>query len=786
MSQTRREFMWTMGAASAALALRGATDSIFWADQEAPLPAWQPGIENQLTSTCMVCPARCGIRGRVVDGRLVRISGNPLHPMSRGGLCPRGIAGVQTLYHPQRLPGPMVRTGDRGSGEWTEVSREQAIGHVTDQLRELRASGRPESLAVVAGYCAGTMRDLLRRFMEAFGSPNYVADAYEDGTDAIMEVMHGMRRRPGYDLERSGLVLSFGVPLFESWWSPLQACVAYADPGHANRRRPRFIQVDTRFSRTAARSHEWIAVRPGTHAVLALGIAYVLLRDELYDTEFVAEHVAGFEDFTDEQGRLRAGYRSRVSSNYRTEEVSAITGVPVERIASLARAFAQGDPSVAVCGEDVLRAPNGLLAGLAVHSLNLLMGSVNKPGTILFGDDLPLEPLPEPVMDSVAGEGLQRRPVAGSPPLFGSGNPALPFAERVADSSEGTISALFLYYSNPFASSGRPQAWRDALAKIPFVVSFSPFLDETTAYADVIIPDLLPYERWQDAPTPLSYPYPVWSLTQPLVEPYEGGTHTAEALLEIARALGGSVAQSLPFADFKSILKARAQGLFAARRGTLFGSEFEREHHRQMEQRGWWLPAHADFEAFWDGLVERGGWTDLYYDDTDPAHLSQLPGGKAHLMPAPLLDALAPAEREPYIHVEPPPDAEAEEYPLRFLPYRLSTLASGTLWLERWLAEQPSLFPEVHWRPWVEVNPVTAKELGLHDHDRAWVVSPSGRYEVRIRVFPGTAPGSLTAPYGMRQPDGTPANPLQLLDGLVDPMTGLESWYSTRVRLERA
>jgi anaerobic selenocysteine-containing dehydrogenase len=154
------------------------------------------------------------------------------------------------------------------------------------------------------------MRDLWGQFMKAFGSPNYVADEYADGTDAIMEVMHGMRRRPGYDLERSEIVISFGAPLFESWWSPLQAFVAFADPEHANQRRPHFVQVDTRFSRTAARSHEWVAVRPGTHAVLALGIAYVLIRDELYDAQFVAEHVAGFEDFTDEQGRLRAGYRS--------------------------------------------------------------------------------------------------------------------------------------------------------------------------------------------------------------------------------------------------------------------------------------------------------------------------------------------------------------------------------------------------------------------------------------------------------------------------------------------
>jgi anaerobic selenocysteine-containing dehydrogenase len=705
---------------------------------------------------------------------------------------------VQTLYHPERIAAPLVRTGPRGSGQWKEVPREdprgsgqwkevpreEAIAQLSERLGELRESGRPESLALLAGYCAGTMRDLWSQFLKAFGSPNYVADEYADGTDAIMQVMHGMRRRPGYDLERSETVLSFGAPLFESWWSPLQAFVAFADPEHADRRRPHFVQVDTRFSRTAARSHEWVAVRPGTHAVLALGIAYILIRDELYDAEFVAEHVAGFEDSTDEQGRLRPGYRSRVSSNYRTEEVSAITGVPVERISSLARSFAQNVPAVAVCGEEVMRAPNGLLAGLAVHSLNLLMGSVNRPGTVLFGKEPPLGPLAEPVLDATALAGLERVPVAGGESLFGAENLELPFAERVAAGSEGAVGALLLYYANPLASSARPEVWQDALEKIPFVVSFSPFLDETTRHADMVLPDLLPYERWQDAPTPRSYPYPVWSVNRPLVEPPEGGTHTAEALLAIATNLGGSVAQSLPYEGFDNLLKARAQGLYAARRGTVFGSEFEREHHRQMEQRGWWLPVHTDFEAFWRELVERGGWTDLYYDDTDPGNLSATPDGRIHLLPPGLLDALQVDAREPYIDVAPPATPETDDYPLQLIPYRLSTLASGTLSLQRWLAERPNLFPEVYWHPWVEVNPVTAQELGLSNDARIRVVSASGRYEARVKVFSGAAPGSVSAPYGLRHPDGAVASPLQLLDGTVDPQTGLQSWFSTRVRLD--
>jgi anaerobic selenocysteine-containing dehydrogenase len=783
MSPTRREFVWTAGAAGAALALTRVPD-VIWTAQSDDEIAWQPGIEDRLTSTCLVCPARCGIRGRVVDGNLVEIGGNPLHPVSRGGVCPRGIAGVQTLYHPGRISSPLERVGPRGSGEWREISREEALSRVSERLGGLREEGRPEKLALVSGYCAGTMSDLWRQFLVAFGTPNRVPEEYHDGTDLVMGLMHGMRRQPGYDLENARFVLSFGAPLFESWWSPLQAYVAFSGRGTGGER-PHFVQVDTRFSRTAAGAHEWVGIRPGTHAVLALGIAYVLIRDGLIDERFLDQHVSGFEDFTDQQGRRRTGYRSLVTRNYRSEEVSAVTGVSVERISSLARDFARGGAAVAVCGSDVTQSAHGLLAGLAVHSLNVLVGSVGRAGGVMFGDAPPLGSLPQPVLDATATSGLERERVGSSGVPFGEGDPSLRFARGVVDSSEPTIEALLVYYANPLASSPRPDLWEDAIDRIPFVVSFSPFLDETASLADVILPDLLSYERWQDAPVPRSHPYPVWGIARPLVEPQAGGTHTGDAILSLARSLGGSVAESLPFEGFETVLRVRARGLFVAGRGMTLGDEFGRRHHRQMEQRGWWLPEHGDFDSFWDDLVEKGGWLDLFYDETDPARISQREDGRIALMPEELLEVLEAQGRRDAMYIE-VVSPGSEEAPLLLIPYRLSTLSSGTLSLERWLSELPTVLPEVFWEPWVEVNPETAHDLGLDDGDMVHVASERGRYRARLKVFPGTAAGTVCAPYRLRHPDGEGANPLQLLDDSHDPLTGLSSWFSTPIRLERA
>ncbi len=722
-----------------------------------------------------------------MDGRLVRIQGSTLHPMSRGGVCPHGVAGVQMLYHPERLAGPLIRTGDRGAGEWREASGDEALGMVVDRLQSLRTAGRSDALAVLAGYCAGTMNDLWNQFLTAFGSPNYVSDASEDGSEAVMSLMHGISRRPSYDLERSELVVSFGAPLFESWWSPLQAYVAYGGVSDGEFGRPRLVQVDTRFSRTASQAQEWVGIRPGTHAVLALGLAYVLIRDELYDADFVAKHVSGFENYTDEQGRVREGYRSVVMRGYRTEEVSAITGVPVERITSLARALAEAQPATVVCGNDVTLSPQGLLAGMAVHSLNVLLGNINRPGGILFGEDPPLLPLVEPTLDETARAGSARTPAAGEGHPFGAGNQALRFAEAVAAGDEGDVDTLFVYFANPLSSSSRPAVWERALEKVPFIVSFSPFLDETTRYADLILPDLTAYERWQDAPAPSSYPYMAWGLARPVVEPHAGGTSTGEAILSVAQRLGGSLAQSLPYESIEALLQERARGLFGARRGMTFGNEFERRHLRQMEERGWWLPEHSDFDSFWSELVDRGGWTDLFHDNTDPAGISSRGDGRIALFPERLVAALE-AEgrgRRPYVTII-DEEVAPEGYPLRLIPYRVSKLDSGSLALERWLAEQPTIFPDVQWVPWVEVNPETSHELGLGDGTMVWVVSERGRYRARLKVFPGTARENVCAPYGLRHPNGEVANPLRLLDGSGDPLTGLPAWFTTFVRLERA
>ena len=792
MSVTRRNFLYAVGAAAGAYGLQGRQD-VFWERPPEPDVGWSPGIETWTNSTCLVCPGRCGIRGRAVDGKLVRIIGNDLHPMSNGGICPRGAAGVQMLYHPKRIAGPVVRMGARGAGQWQKISADEAVSRLAARLGGMRDAGTPQRLALVSGYCAGSMDDLLRQFMRAYGSPNHIRDDYPDGTDAVMRLMHGISRRPGYDLDRADMVVSFGAPLFESWDSPVQAFAGFAGHGAlAGAGRPHLIQIDTRFSRTAARAHEWVGIRPGTYGALALGIAYVLIRDGLVDASFLSDHVAGFEDESGSTGKPVMGFRSLVLRNYRTEEVSRLTGVPVSRITALAKALHDSEAPVVVCGREAMLDRNGLVNGVAVHSLNVLLGRVNRPGGVLFGDDSPIAPLAPAVIDATARRGLKSDPVGSPDAPYGEGRNPDEFARAVAESD--SIEALLLYYANPLASSAHPEEWRSALSRIPFVVSFSPFIDETSSQADMIVPDLLPYERWQDGPGPTTYPFPVWGLTRPMVEPFGGGRHSGEVMLAVAETLGGGVARSLPYEDFEDLLRTRARGLFKAHRGMIMRGDFERRQVLQMEERGWWLPDYDDFDNFWDDLVERGGWTDLFHDFTDRDRLAATPDRRITLLPRTVARLLEDAGEGgggggeggdgPY---SPPTDdaASPADYPLRLLPFRISTLASGTMHLERWLVEQPGIFPDVQWTPWIGVHPATADRLGLEDGTDVWVVAHRGRYRSTVKKFLGTAPGNVCAPYGLSHPNGDDANPLRLLDGAVDDLTGLPDWNRTFVRLER-
>lgn len=775
MAIDRRGFLAGVGGLAAGAGLGGLSH---WLPFESPRmgPDWAAGEERFVHSTCMLCPAHCGIRGRLMDGRLVRISGNPLHPISAGGLCAKGVAGLQLLYHPARLTGPVERTGPPGSAEFKPVTWDYALERIATKLEELREQGGAKSVVMIAGHTPGLMGELLDQLTAAGGTSHLVHEDYSDASSEVLRLCQGIDSQPAFDLSSSDLVLSFGAPLAEAWSGLPQAASARNAPVG---RQPRWVQIDVRHSRTAAQADEWIAVRPGNYGLLALGLAYVILKEGIFDAEGVRDRVRGLEGEEGPNGQPLPGFRSLVAKYGRTAEIADRTGLDPEVIVRLAKSFGLAKRPVALWDNVVAWSTGGLSDALAIHALNILVGAIDRPGGVLVQPEMPVPRLAE-----MAGKSLPDRSDAASS-LTGANWPS-----QIAGGSVPVPDVLFSYYSNPVASHPSPGEVAHVLDRVPLVVSFSPFLDETARHANLVLPDCTYLERWQDAPAPPSVPIPVWGIVQPMVKPIHDTRATGDVLLDLAARIGGDVAEALPFASFEEIVRARGGFLANAMRGGILTDELSREEMREIEARGWWVSHRQSESELWDSMLRSGGWFDPYYDYFDRSMFSRFEDGKARLFS---LDERRVSgltgQASPAVEISSSDDAPSE-YPLRVIPFRVMTMASGGTALMPWLLENIGFLTGDAWRTWVEINPATAEDQGVTNGERVAIESDAGRFEARVRVFAGAQPGVLNVPYGLHtNVEGwgrvDAANPLVVIGNRVDDETGLPDWYSTRVRIVR-
>ncbi|MEI6289160.1 MAG: molybdopterin-dependent oxidoreductase, partial [Chloroflexota bacterium] len=373
---TRRDFLKITAAAAGTAAVLETLPSIT-GKQSAVSAASSNGIKTStkdviVPGACSLCPSGCGILARVADGKVVKLEGNPMHPVNSGSLCPKGQASPELLYNPDRLNGPQKLKGERGSGQWESISWDEAIKTVAEKVNALRSDGHPERLVFMAGDTRGQLRPLFERFMQAVGSPNFVRNESLNLAAARLGVYltQGVYDVPVYDLENSRYILSFGASLLEAGPNPhrMISGVSYSRRGRATR--SKVVMIDPRQGVTGAKADEWIPIKPGTDAALVLGICYVIIRASLFDSDFIHNYSFGFEDFTDEKGKNHKGFMSFVLANYDPSNVEKITGVPATTIARIAGEFASNSPAVAIIpgkGGLLNGSISGVYAAMAVH-----------------------------------------------------------------------------------------------------------------------------------------------------------------------------------------------------------------------------------------------------------------------------------------------------------------------------------------------------------------------------------------------------------------------------------
>jgi menaquinone reductase, molybdopterin-binding-like subunit len=751
-------------------------------------PIYPPrGPEKFALSVCNLCPGGCGVRARQIGGRVVKVDGNPNHPVNGGRLCPRGQAALQQLYHPDRLAGPLRRVGSRGRlNSFERVSWERALQEIAASLRSLRAKGRPESLVLLRGGARRLGSRLAQRFLAAFGSPNDVTLERGDVSASLaLQLGQGLLAAPVYDISSADYLLSLGGAVLETWSSPVHAMRAYGRfrQGRTGRR-GKLVHVEPRLSVTAASADEWIPVRPGTEGIFGLGVAAVILAESLYEKEFVAEHTTGLDEGGGGHEEPRRSLRTLLERDYTLERVAEETGVSPNVLLRVAREFAAARPGLAVGPRRGPLLPGALHGHLAAQTLNALVGNVDSPGGVLVAEETPLAPWPPVPQDAVASRGL-RRPRVASDAVGDS--PALPsdpdrLAEAILSGTPYPVEALLILEADPMFTSVAPNRFAEALGHVPLVVSFATIPDDTALHADWILPEAHFLEQWELHTTPPGIPFPVVSLAQPALSKAVHDVRPASTIfLDLARHVGPEVSSAFPWKDVETLLRADLGGLYEKRRGAIMGTTFDEAWVRMMEGAGWWAPGYRSAEELWKRSCEAGGWWDPFYDHGDWKRVLRTRSGRFEFR-ADVLEKRPGAASLGGSSMS-RPDGLAL---LLFEPLPISAGSGAELpFLESIL--DPA--DQERWETWAEIHPETAASLGLRDGEWVTVSSPHGAVRARLRVGPRVVTGVVAMPVGLgklgggRWAAGVGANPLRLLSGEREIFSGLPDLGGARVRI---
>ena len=687
---------------------------------------WTPvPVDGEVTfddTVCTLCPGNCGISVKKVDGRAIKIEGKKGYPVNDGGICLHGISGLQYLYDPSRVRFPMVKSGD----SWKEVSWDEAVRTVAEKVKEIRSKGEGDSLACISGTDKGSIAGLYRRFLTAVGSQNfYTIDSMEKSWDILISKVHGLKASAAFDLANSDYVLSFGTGFIEGWGSPVNNFLANSS---RKERHAKLVQVEYRLSNTAASADMWLPAKPGTEADLALSICSAIISANLYNAEFVKSAGKDFEAFA-----------KFVNEKYAPELVSRTTGVDVAKIKAVATEFAKAKSPLAIAGRGKGESAGSVMEFAAIHALNCLTGNINKTGGFWTIDRQDGLIWPSIEMDDSATKSYTKTPVgAVTPDLTSSKSTAGIFSAVVSAVSGGTdqsvlpsisklfevvntvekspIELLMVYNANPCFTLHNAKAVKDALNKIPFVVSFSPYMDDTAQLADVILPSHTPLEMSQDIYNAACIAQKITSLSKPIINPVFNTKHPGDTIISIAKAMEGSIASSFPWETYNECVEAVMGDNFAT---------LSEEGYIASELAA---PANTivDFAVF------------ANFQGTIPL------------------------------------EGDEKSYPLTLIPIDNVRLASATLASSPFAVktvEDTVLFEK---DTLVEINPETADKVGVANGEYAVITTPIGEAKVRVTFVDGIMPGVIGIPEGLGHSTGVKSEVITK-DGNMPGITGATS-----------
>ncbi len=734
-------------------------DSCIWSQTFRGLPIEVPvppvGEVNIEKSVCTLCPGGCGISVRKVKNRAVKIEGTEGHPINDGGICILGVAGLYQLYGGARVKSPLKRAGNRGEGKWEEISWSAAISEISKKLSQIRRNGSAHTVACISGKDRGTVPQLFKRLLTAYGSPNFISMPSSEDTERLgLKLMQGEDASVGYDLENARYILSFGSGLIDGWGSPVRVFRANsAWREEAVKGLAKVVQIEPRLSNTAAKADQWVPIAPGTEAALALGLAHVIVKERRYNKDFVMNHCFGFEDWTDNSGKVHKGLKRMVLKDYSPDVVSGITGISASKIVAIAREFTRAKRPLAVCGRGKGSTPEGLQEFMAIYALNALVGNINKTGGVRALPEVRTTAWPAVARDAIAKRGMSQ------PRFDRAGTKAFPVTESLFNqmhTGKGAyaLSALLIDGANPYYTAHDKTAVAEALDSIPFIVSFSSHMDETAQHADFILPSHTNLERYEDVPTPAGLNVPIIGLSRPVVDPEYDTKHVGDIVIALGKSTDG-IADSFSWDDYESLLKETMGGK-------------------------------------WDTLVREGYWKDESYSPAAWSSGFKTPSGRFEFFATGLYKAGIRSNNDnDYLPRYEPVVLEgtSDSYPLVLIPIETTRLADGAVanspYLTKTVADTVLRNNDI----FVEVNPKTAAAYGLSEGTVAMLKTPTGEAKVRAHLYEGVRPGVVAIPTGLGHSayddylSGKGVNANDVIGTVEDPVSGLDIAWGSRASL---
>lgn len=813
-----------VGAAASGCTSVGSKEHAIAADPAAA-KRWGREAGEWIPTCCNMCGGQSGLLVHVVNGVAEKIEPNPWNPTNYsnistdffngytedygcaegGAICPKGNAGIMQLYDPDRVKKPLKRTNpDRSPGadpKWKEITWDQAITEIAAKMKALRDAAEAHKLIWFSEDHSFT--HVQQDFCKLYGTPNYSnhSNLCDVARKASFKTVMG-DERPLADFLQSKYIMLFG-------WNPTSAIKWVYLPRILTRaleKGARLVVVDPYLCDTAVKGQEWLSVRPGTDGALALAMGHVIVRDGLYDKEFVEKWTVGFKEY--------AEYVKDKTPQW-AEQITSVKAKTIERVA---RDLATTKPALVDVWSGPGQHSNGVQGGRAIAALNALVGSYDRPGTMLMparsgNKHGEVEP------DDTAAAALKnpRFDERGKYPLsHGSGVYTQSFSNLAEGKGPYQPKMGMIVFQNVMMSVPGSGAVAKALAKLETLVVVDTHLSETAMLADYVIPGTHFFERYD-----LNTHWVTWSvlgLRQPVVKPLFGQLAEYEFVAALGRALGlrekegkdffrvGAVSgqpienltawyEEMLSSELKNggpkmtleELKKLPGAVWVDKKGTKYEKFAEPLKPEQLQGAFFDGNPHADGTAIYDKPKDQKGKRIGTVLGGKPVKGFMTPSGKVEFYAKSLAEKKDATGKpvNPLPAYEPRDWQPTKDYPLYFINWKEANHTHSRTQNNPWLLEIKPDNPMI-------INPATAAKYGVKDGDAVWVESPYGKVQAKTRVTTRIHPEVVGVQHGFghtafgRLAKGRGTGDSVLRPVKSDPLSGQASHKEACVRIVKA